>query len=461
MTTMQRLNAYFARKSLQKLDLGSAYREKVDRILGLLEKAKSADPQVKVSDVFEALYPELSPASANRGLNRLVQEINDSAKAQGVGIALMVSSSKGAGKRSVWFKGSMPEPNPANFADLEGVPPARLVEQQGVFMDRVIALVTFNEHETAAVLERFCPGGKPKPYPADLACNLLARWNELTIIHCVSEQGENRAQQTCQALIKAFPTKLDTIIAVGIAFGVDREKQSIGDVLVAKSVYDYERARQTRGITEPRGESYPCSSQLRQRFWHADQYQRSFSTWPRLHFGALLSGNKLIDDKEFRDALRERADGIIGGEMEGVGVYHAVDGKNVQWLIVKAICDWADGDKNNPQKEKHQKLAAKNAARVVHDVLREWGGQPQDGKFACLPDLDTMQEGNRPILDSRGVWTGMKKDVEKPVRPTGAESVEVLEALKKWAVQPDSPPFFALLGEYGMGKTIACQRLTR
>ncbi|MDR2261245.1 MAG: hypothetical protein LBE06_10055, partial [Azoarcus sp.] len=136
--TMVPLDAYFVRKSLQNIGLGSAYRGKIDKILELLEKTKSDDPRIKVSDVFEALYPELSAASANRGLNRLAQEINAAAGEQGV-IALKVSSSKGADKRFVWFEGPAPEPNPANVDDLKGIPAERIFETQGVFMDRIIA----------------------------------------------------------------------------------------------------------------------------------------------------------------------------------------------------------------------------------------------------------------------------------------------------------------------------------
>ena len=36
-----------------------------------------------------------------------------------------------------------------------------------------------------------------------------------------------------------------------------------------------------------------------------------------------------------------------------------------------------------------------------------------------------------------------------------------LEELKAWVANPDAPPFFALLGEYGMGKTTTCKALAK
>jgi tetratricopeptide (TPR) repeat protein/nucleoside phosphorylase len=393
MTTTQKLNAYFARKFLQKLELDSVYREKVDKILGLLEKANPADLQVKISEVREVLYPEFSAVSANRALNSLANQINESAKAREVEIALMVSSDKSAAERAVWFES--PVPDQTNFDDLKPW-------GASLFADKVIALVTFNEHETAAVLKTFCPGGKPEPcyLVPGIACNLLGVWkNGLTIIHCMSEQAENPAQSTCHALVDALKEKLAAIIAVGIAFGVDKEKQAIGDVLVAESVYGYETTRETKGITEPRGIPHSCSDKLLQMFKIANQRLKDSVSWPALHFGVLLSGNKKIDDKDFRDALVKRVYGAIGGEMEGVGLYFAAKTEEIRWLVVKAICDWADGDVNNPQKERHQEFAAGHAARVVHTVLCGLDGErTKTGKDDENPFKEMFEQFKREIL---------------------------------------------------------------
>src|SRR5262249_42201866 len=61
--------------------------------------------------------------------------------------------------------------------------------------------------------------------------------------------------------------------------------------------------------------------------------------------------------------------------------------------------------------------------------------------------------GRRTSLDAAGLEAG-RRDVDEP-------SVDVLEYLLQWAGDPSGPSLFALLGEYGMGKTISCQRLVR
>jgi hypothetical protein len=55
----------------------------------------------------------------------------------------------------------------------------------------------------------------------------------------------------------------------------------------------------------------------------------------------------------------------------------------------------------------------------------------------------------------------MDKDVEIEHRGENPHGVEVMDHLLQWIVARDAPPLLALLGEYGMGKTVACQRLAK
>jgi hypothetical protein len=55
----------------------------------------------------------------------------------------------------------------------------------------------------------------------------------------------------------------------------------------------------------------------------------------------------------------------------------------VDWILVKAICDWADGQKEHDRPAR-QKLAAKNAARFVLHVLQQAPVQ-REKKPAKLP----------------------------------------------------------------------------
>ncbi len=88
-----------------------------------------------------------------------------------------------------------------------------------------------------------------------------------------------------------------------------------------------------------------------------------------MHFGTILSGEKLVDNPEFRAELLEMRPEAIGGEMEGAGLCAAAANHKVEWILVKAICDWGDGTKD----KKYQKMAAEHAVSFVEHVLRKPG----------------------------------------------------------------------------------------
>jgi nucleoside phosphorylase len=148
------------------------------------------------------------------------------------------------------------------------------------------------------------------------------------------------------------------VIMVGIAFGVNPKKQKIGDVLVSQQVLDYNPQRVGTGkegeqTRISRGDKVSASPMLIQRFQHGQlEWQGS-----KVEFGLLLSGGALVDNIDYRDQLRELAPEAIGGEMEGVGLYSAAHRQQTHWILVKAICDWADGKKSR-NKEKRQAQAA-------------------------------------------------------------------------------------------------------
>ena len=87
-----------------------------------------------------------------------------------------------------------------------------------------------------------------------------------------------------------------------------------------------------------------------------------------MRFGQLLSGDKLIDNENERDALANQFPDAIGGEMEAFGAASAADRERVEWAVAKAICDWADGNKAADQPSR-QRAAAVESAKFVRQCL--------------------------------------------------------------------------------------------
>ncbi|MEM8530590.1 MAG: hypothetical protein AAGF95_07095 [Chloroflexota bacterium] len=166
-------------------------------------------------------------------------------------------------------------------------------------------------------------------------------------------------------------------IMVGIAFGISPKKQKIGDILVSKQLFVYESQRVSTGadgtssITS-RGDRVSSSLRL------LDRFRDSTIDWngAKVHFGPILSGEKLVDNIEFRNQLSQLETEALGGEMEGTGLYTSASWNKTDWILVKAICDWADG-KKNVQKEENQQVAATNAAQFVLHTLSLGGFERQ------------------------------------------------------------------------------------
>ncbi|MBK7919066.1 MAG: hypothetical protein IPJ94_22950 [Chloroflexi bacterium] len=134
------------------------------------------------------------------------------------------------------------------------------------------------------------------------------------------------------------------VIMVGIAFGKDAAKQKIGDVLVASQIIPYEKQRVGVEVIF-RDPIPPTNSTLLNRFENALDWQfyRPDGKSCAIRYGPLLSGEKLVDDAQFKANLFNRFPQAIGGEMEGAGVAAAAGQNSTAWILVKGICDWGMG----------------------------------------------------------------------------------------------------------------------
>ncbi|MEO8955345.1 MAG: hypothetical protein ABI396_15585 [Ktedonobacteraceae bacterium] len=195
------------------------------------------------------------------------------------------------------------------------------------------------------------------------------------------------------------------IIMVGIAFGVNENEQQLGDILVSKQLLMYEDQRigtsaQGESIITIRGNRPSASSRLLDRLRSGDLGWKGAT----VRFGLIFSGNKLIDNKAFRDQLLHYAPDAIGGEMEGEGVYAAAQSCKVDWIVVKAICDWADGNKTK-DKEMRQQQAADNATRFIFHVLQHGGFTRNVGDTPLLPGDTPVEQGTTLFTyDQHASW---------------------------------------------------------
>jgi nucleoside phosphorylase len=161
----------------------------------------------------------------------------------------------------------------------------------------------------------------------------------------------------------------DYLLVTGICYGLREDEQQLGDILVCNQlrIMDHKKIVEytpREPVEIMRGDRVAPSVTLLDRCLNA----RLTQDGPKVHVGPMLSGNVLLNSPTIRERLIKAEPDGRGGEMEGLGVYAAAAREKVDWIVVKAICDWGMG-KNDDWHE----VAARNAAEFVLDVLRNGG----------------------------------------------------------------------------------------
>ena len=497
-TNSRKLSRAQANNAVRRLQdkLSPAARELSDKILQSLDDEGS----VVLKTLHTILFPMAETKSASAQLSKLLRTITDAAQTQGLSLGFIYEGAKdqGTAKRRLWFTGPPPTP----IAELEGlsaIPENRLIiGQTGMPVGEapVVALITYNENEFAAVRKTFwaddsTPTATNKHHAGQVvSVDELGQHGNVRVLHYHSRQGNRESQRAASDLHQAY--KPAAIVSVGIAFGVDEHKQKVGDVLVSKFIVDYESARVNKnGSFTLANDRPPASRRLVRTLETLDvrnKHDHSKPDWPTLEFGGMLTGEKLVDNHDYRENLKVIAGqgGIIGGEMEAAGIAKALDDTTVDWIVVKAICDFADGNKGEG-KENKQKLAATNAAMVIKAMLDDgqlYGDIAEDAerphstanavtdKLAatalrrqCLErvHLDVIDDGKHLVSGQYGYRAelhALEAASYQKSQDNDPRKVVAFDDILAWLSEPEERPIYALLGEYGMGKTTTLQRVT-
>lgn len=243
-----------------------------------------------------------------------------------------------------------------------------------------VLLLVVNDHEFNAVYEQAKDllGKEPTMYMGARVYYDIGKIGGSKVALVRSEMGSSQPGAALPtALLSIYELQPKYIIAVEIMFGVDVEKQKIGQLLFSRQIQSYELQRisadaSSKIIKLTRGDKVTANPQLLSRITAAaHSWSRSnneIQPSPEL----ILSGEKLVDNLDFRDELTTLFPEAKGGEMEASGIYSAARESETRWIIIKAICDYADGNKNK-DKEVNQKLAASKAASFVFYLLKNKG----------------------------------------------------------------------------------------
>jgi nucleoside phosphorylase len=238
------------------------------------------------------------------------------------------------------------------------------IERSMIQMAQPILIVTVTKIETQAVLKAFSAKATSTQFTiGNKTYYNLGTQSDTPIFMMQTEAGTATPGGALSTISRAIQD-LDpqAVIMCGTAYGLRPDKQKLGDILIARQLKSYELQKIDEQLGPiSLGDRITVPERVLDRFSAADISWSGTQT----HFGLVLSGEKRVNNPTFRDSLLKVEPEAIGVEMEGTGLYIAARPDKVDWILVKAICNWA-----NENKDDTQELAADNVAQFVLYVMQ-------------------------------------------------------------------------------------------
>ncbi len=196
-------------------------------------------------------------------------------------------------------------------------------------------------------------------------------------------------------------------LLVGIAAGLDPEQQNLGDIMVGRDIYYYERGKVTPDGKRPEPIMYRADATLLNHVQALPDWLPSGAVVrpdgpqmnPRVHVGVIASGEKVIADKAVHEDIAAGHRKIAAIEMEGYGFSAGAwqSFEPVRHLVIKAICDFADVHKGD---EWHA-YAAAVAAEYTRHLLSDRPLAPCNPPHPPTPvPVDEIQDRYRLIINA-------------------------------------------------------------
>jgi nucleoside phosphorylase len=245
-------------------------------------------------------------------------------------------------------------------------------------------VLTTLEDETQAVKARLDLEEDRHPYYSGTITSDGGRKYDVLLAE-IGEQGNDKSGPFTANLLNHVAPSF--VILTGICGGVPESGVKLGDVLVPRSIVDYELAKLGPDGADPRGD--PARTDLRlwrvacgiatheRARWPATIQQRPEDSEGipevRCH-GVIGSGNKVVADERadvrrwLRDTYKKRA---LGFEMEAVGVANACEAvRTLPCLVIKGVQDRSDSTKDAlGEKDLWRRYACDAAAALTARVI--------------------------------------------------------------------------------------------
>jgi 5'-methylthioadenosine/S-adenosylhomocysteine nucleosidase len=299
-------------------------------------------------------------------------------------------------------------------------------------------------------------------YRGRISITTTGEYYEVVVVMLLGMGNDEAAVSTVKVVERWQPAY---VFMVGIAGGVPH-KVMLGDVVVSDFVYYYELAKRTPKGDQRRPQQFPSDRLLYGRAltyeageWRNDiTIARPGSTqadvpFPKVHFGAIGSGEKVIADSRVLSRLLKECPKLLAVAMEGAGVARAAAQQphSPPFIEIRGICDYANEQKNDDW----QPFAAEVAATFTVGLLRSRPVPPAEnirrtrGKMPliilCAQSLRPI--ATREILDILG-----KESKSRPIETVALDFTDLVsggiftnpEVAAQRLTSPQEPLYIAL-----------------
>lgn len=166
------------------------------------------------------------------------------------------------------------------------------------------------------------------------------KWHKYLVAHVhQGDTGTNTNMGSNAAVYSALNAFTpNVIISLGVAFGIDYKNQNLGDVIVSKRLFPYSENKRINALIKPnRTQDQTIDRWLHVRLVNAPGFMEHVT------YGDILTGGSVLSSFEEKDRICQgytKADFIVGGEMEGNGLFQIGNPQKIPGVVIKGICDW-------------------------------------------------------------------------------------------------------------------------
>jgi nucleoside phosphorylase len=168
------------------------------------------------------------------------------------------------------------------------------------------------------------------------------------------------------------------VIVVGIAAGRRSAGIALGDVIVAKTIVDYELQKVTPDGPVPKNNPpyrTDSSTHIAARNYDAGALhaiERPDGGRATVHVGSVASGNKVIKYESWWDTLGGESADILGVEMEGAAVASVVHSApcRPRFSMIRGVSDFGDAQKAAAEGAGWRRYACEAAAAYTIGLLK-------------------------------------------------------------------------------------------